>query len=79
MNSFFTYDESIPSYTFDDSMASFFKLTYNGKIPFIFCPDSSLTNEYDLEFAICMLDNEPTFTQVANQVWDVSMRIVEVW
>ena len=76
-NKFFTYNPDSGGYTFDESIASFLGLTFNGKIPFIFCPDSSAT---DLEFALCMIDEDSlSFDQVAYQTWDVSMSIVEVW
>ena len=76
-NKFFTYDPDSGGYTFDESIASFLGLTFNGRIPFIFCPDSSAT---DLEFALCMIDEDSlSFDQVAYQTWNVSMSIVEVW
>ncbi len=62
---------------FDTSMSTFFKLTKNGALPFIFCPDSKADN---LEFAICMLDQDSiSFRQVAYQTWNVSMNVREVW
>ena len=75
-NKFFTYDEDTEAYTFDSSMASFMKLSLMGKIPFIFCPDSSAT---DLEFAICRIDKDPTFKQVANNLFSTSLSITEVF
>lgn len=84
-NKFFNYDSGGGGYTFDESMASFFKLTLNGSLPFIFCPNSSgsdpdnVDGEIDLEFAMCKIDNVLSFNQVAYRTWNVSMRIVEVW
>ena len=79
---------------FDTSMSSFFKLTQNGALPFIFCPDSKATRTEttlvegvdvevevpDLEFATCILDqNSIVATQVAFQTWNISMVVREVW
>ena len=71
---------------FDTSMSSFFKLTQNGALPFIFCPDSKATRTVDgvevdnLEFAICMLDQDSiSCTQVAHRTWNVSLAIREVY
>jgi hypothetical protein len=83
-NSFFndTFDEFDGEETynvskFDTSMSSFFKLTQNGALPFIFCPDSKADN---LEFAICMLDQDSiSCTQVAHRTWNVSLSIREVY
>ena len=58
-------------------MSTFFKLTKNGALPFIFSPDSKADN---LEFAICMLDQDSiSFKQIAYQTWNVSMSVREVW
>ena len=75
-NQFFTYDDNSGGYTFDESMSSFFKLSLNGKLPFIFCPDSSAT---DLEFALCKIDKDPSFKQVANNLFSTSLSITEVF
>ena len=84
-NKFFTWndptthgtdDEGEAGYTFDSSLSSFFKLTLNGKLPFIFCPDSSAT---DLEFALCRISNQPTFKQVANNMFSTSLTLVETY
>lgn len=58
--------------------------TLGGKLPFIFHPNAdqlSLASEDILsEFAICKLDmNNISFTQIANGVYDVNLRIVECW
>lgn len=83
-NKFFTTTND--TYVFDSSMASFFRLTLNGSLPFIFCPNSAGSNptsdegDKDLEFAICKLDQDSLrFSQVAYQTWNVSMNIIEVW
>ena len=47
-----------------------------GQLPFLFTPDYNTTNP---EYAICRITNTPSFTQVANNVYDVSLDIVEVW
>ena len=73
---FFTYDEDTEQYTFDTSLGSFLKLTLNGKLPFIFCPDSSAD---DLEFALCRVTNQPSFSQVANNLFSTSLTITETW
>jgi hypothetical protein len=92
-NSFFndTFDqfddeETYSVSNFDTSMSSFFKLTQNGALPFIFCPDSKATRIVDgvevdnPEFAICMLDQDSiSCTQVAHRTWNVSLAIREVY
>ena len=76
-NEFYDYDEDVDSYTIDtDSLSGFFKLTLNGKLPFIFTPDSSLTNP---EFAICRITNKPSFKQVANNLFSTSLVLTETW
>ena len=89
-NKFFTWtdqevsEDGTPEYVFDESMASFFKLTLNGGLPFIFCPNSSgsdpdnVDGEIDLEFAICRITKTPVFKQVANGVFSTSLTITEV-
>ena len=47
-----------------------------GQNPFVFQPNKDEENE----FAICRFDtNTMTFNQVANNVYDISLTIVEVW
>ena len=75
-NQFFSYDDETDDYTFDASMSSFFKMTLMGKLPFIFCPDSSAT---DLEFALCKIDKDPSFKQVANNLFSTNFTITEVF
>ena len=51
-----------------------------GQLPFIFCPDTSPTDLYDREYAICRFDtNSIKFNQVANGVFNVKLKIREVW
>tara|TARA_R100000152_G_C6778819_1_gene209832 strand:- start:631 stop:1704 length:1074 start_codon:yes stop_codon:yes gene_type:complete len=60
----------------------FLHKTLGGKLPFIFHPNSEeLENENGIDgFAICQLDsNSTSFTKVANNVYDVELRVVEVW
>ena len=80
-NQFFTWtdpdnEDGTPEYVFDDSMASFFKFTFNGGLPFIFCPDKDADN---LEFAICRLASQPKFEQVAIGTFNTTLDIVEVY
>ena len=52
--------------------------TNGGALPFVFQPDSSNANPD--QFAICMFDqNSFQFKQVANGVYNISMKIREVW
>jgi hypothetical protein len=61
--------------------------TNGGQLPFIFCPDPSIAYTEDNgvvtsipEFAICRLDMDSfEFNQVANNVYDISLKIVESW
>tara|TARA_R100000664_G_C2728029_1_gene119401 strand:- start:13 stop:1005 length:993 start_codon:yes stop_codon:yes gene_type:complete len=85
-NKFFNYSEDTGQYTFDTSMASFFGLTLNGSLPFLFCPNSNgsdSTNnrgDKDLEFALCKIDQSSiSYKQVAYQTWNVSLVVMEVW
>ena len=81
-NKFFTWTDQVegedgePEYVFDSSLSSFFKLTLMGKLPFIFCPDSSAD---DLEFALCRITNKPSFKQVANNLFSTSLVITETY
>lgn len=82
-NKFFTWNnpeettDGSLEYTFDSSMASFFNLTHNGNLRFVFCPDKDADNK---EFALCVIDQDSlTYTQVAHRTWSVSMNIMEVW
>ena len=52
--------------------------TMGGKLPFMFQPDSN--NNAPDQFAICELDQDSiSFKQVAHNVYDVSLKIREVW
>ena len=48
--------------------------TINLGLPFIFQPDSTIE-----EYAICRVNSPMSFNQVANNVYDVALDIVEVW
>tara|TARA_R100000081_G_scaffold79708_1_gene46570 strand:+ start:1185 stop:2303 length:1119 start_codon:yes stop_codon:yes gene_type:complete len=75
-NQFFDYDIDTDTYTFDSSLGSFFGLTFDGQIPFLFCPDNNAEN---LEFAKCVITNKPTFKQVANNLFSTSLVLTEVF
>ena len=45
-----------------------------GQLPFIFQP-----NQSEEEYAICRFDGTPSFTQVANGVYDICLDIVVTW
>jgi hypothetical protein len=75
-NQFFTYDIDTNLHTFDTSLGSFFGLTFDGQIPFLFCPDKDADN---LEFAKCVITNKPTFKQVANNLFSTSLVLTEVF
>ena len=81
-NKFFTWTDQADAedgeveYVFDSSLSSFFKLSLMGKLPFIFCPDSSAD---DLEFALCRITNKPSFKQVANNLFSTSLVITETY
>ena len=75
-NQFFTYDIDTNQHTFDASLGSFFGLTFDGQIPFLFCPDKDADN---LEFAKCVITNKPTFKQVANNLFSTSLVLTEVF
>ena len=52
--------------------------TIGGALPFVFQPDGN--NNSPDQFAICKLDHESfQYTQVANNVYDISLKIREVW
>ena len=51
--------------------------TNGGQLPFIFQPDNSNNNADS--FAICKFDSGFKFNQVANGVYNVKMKIREVW
>ena len=52
--------------------------TIGGSLPFIFQPDGN--NNSPDQFAICMIEKDSfSFEQVANGVYDISLKIREVW
>lgn len=65
-----------------ESDSSFFgavvQKTMGGALPFIFQPDSN--NSSPDQFAICVIDQDSiSFEQVANNVYNISLKISEVW
>ena len=88
-NKFFTVTDD--SYVFDSSMASFFRLTLNGSLPFIFCPSSAGSNteanneeqiqqgDKDLEFAICKLTKNLKLQEQAPNLYRTTIQFREVW
>jgi len=75
-NQFYTYNTDDNIHTFDTSLGSFFGLTFDGQLPFLFCPDKDADN---LEFAKCVITNKPTFKQVANNLFSTSLVLTEVF
>ena len=60
-----------------DEIQQIWDLTLGGALSFLFTPDKDATNP---EFAVCRLDQESlSVTQIANGVWNIKMRVVEVW
>ena len=46
-------------------------------LPFIFSPDSSADSQ---EYAICRVNSDSvSLNQVANNVYDISLNIIEIW
>tara|TARA_Y100001938_G_scaffold33092_1_gene45415 strand:- start:6590 stop:7789 length:1200 start_codon:yes stop_codon:yes gene_type:complete len=69
-NSAISYDSSFVS--------SILNLTIGGALPFLFQPDKN--NNSPDQWAMCTLDMDSfEFKQVANNVYDINMRIREVW
>ena len=63
----------------DDFYSQVIHRTNGGALPFIFQPDSNNNNNPD-QFAICKLDmNKFEYNQVANGVYNVKLKIREVW
>ena len=65
----------------DDFTSSVLKYTQGGQFPFIFQPNggSSGNNSHD-QFAICKFDMDSfQFKQVANSVYNINLKIREVW
>ena len=64
--------------THDNFFSQVIHKTNGGQLPFIFQPDGSNNNPD--QFAICKFDqNSFKFKQVANGVYNVSLKIREVW
>ena len=64
----------------DDSFQRVIHLTNGGQIPFIFQSDNTSGSEKPDSFAIAKLDmNSFKFSQVANSVYNVKLKIREVW
>ena len=62
----------------DTFFSQFMRLTLGGNLKFIFQPDKD-NNKPD-GFAICILDQKGiSIKQVAHQVYDISLKIMEVW
>ena len=58
----------------EDWLNSVWFSTNCGQLPFIFQP-----NQSEEEYAICRFSGTPSFKQVANGVYDISLDIVETW
>ena len=64
--------------TNDNFFSQVIHKTLGGQLPFIFQPNTSDTN--DINFALCKLDMESfKFDQVANGVYNIKLKIREVW
>lgn len=57
-----------------DFLSKVYAGTNGFQLPFIFQPDSTVE-----EYAICRVNSPMSFNQVANNVYDVSLDIVEIW
>jgi len=52
--------------------------THSGMLPMLLQYDSSIASATDTDsFLWCRLNNEPSFTQVANRVWSTSLSFIE--
>ena len=68
-------DDSEDMFSIKDDFLSKVMPTINLGLPFIFQP-----NQEAQEFAICKVDNDSiSFNMVANNVYDISINLVEVW
>ena len=66
------------SYSDDSFMNRVMSRTLGGALPFVFQPDGN--NNSPDQFAICQIDQDSfQFKQVANNVYDISLKIREVW
>ena len=57
-----------------DFLSKVYAGTNGFQLPFIFQPDSTVE-----EYAICRVNSPMSFNQVANNVYDVSLDVVEIW
>ena len=66
------------SYSDDSFMNRVMSRTLGGALPFVFQPDGN--NNSPDQFAICQIDQDSfQFKQVAHNVYDISLKIREVW
>ena len=66
------------TYTDDGFFSQFMKNTLGGNLRFVFQPDKD--NMKPDGFAICILDQKGvSIRQVAHKVYDISLKIMEVW
>ena len=66
------------SFSDDSFMNRVMSRTLGGALPFVFQPDGN--NNSPDQFAICQIDQDSfQFKQVANNVYDISLKIREVW
>ena len=64
----------------DDTLQRVIHLTNGGQIPFLFQSDNSITENFQNQLAICKFDmNSFKFSQVAPNMYSISIRIREVW
>ncbi|QDP55598.1 MAG: hypothetical protein Tp152DCM223801_14 [Prokaryotic dsDNA virus sp.] len=66
----------------NDTITGFLSLTLGGQLPFVFCPNHTYdeNGDVDSEFALCKVVGKTIkFSQVAHNVWSVSMTISEIW
>ena len=64
----------------DNTLQRAIHLTNGGQIPFLFQSDNSITENFQNQLAICKFDmNSFKFSQVAPNMYSISIRIREVW
>jgi len=69
-------------FTTKSEIQQLWDLTLGGALPFLFTPDKDAGNGNgdDVEYCVCRLDQDSfKVTQVAYQVWNVRLSVVEVW
>ena len=72
------FEEENTAYSDDSFMNKVMSRTKGGALPFIFQPDGN--NNSPDQFAICQFDQDSfQFKQVAHNVYDISLKIREVW